>query len=207
MCTALPSGSRMAPISSSTSAGRCMALKAGIRRYSAKAPGTLTPMPLVSGSRWKCPARAMRLFMPIRWPSPDTRSPDLHGAHMAADLGHRAGRIHGRPPSAREWSSAPTRPISRCGDRCRRCRSWPTLISISSGPIFGHRLVAHGQPLGLLRLDQRAHIRITPNDPSLARRVKAATAGRHRSPNARPTSGCGCGPGPCGTTGKKKPVT
>ena len=40
-------------ISSSTSGGKWMALKAGIFRYSAKAPGTLTPTPLVSGSRWK----------------------------------------------------------------------------------------------------------------------------------------------------------
>jgi hypothetical protein len=49
--TALPSGSRIAPISSSMASGRGTMLKAGIFRYSANAPGRLTPMPLVSGSR------------------------------------------------------------------------------------------------------------------------------------------------------------
>ena len=54
-------------------------LKAGMTRYSAKAPWRLTPTPLVPGSRWKRPARAAELSGSMTWPSPDTRWPGRSG--------------------------------------------------------------------------------------------------------------------------------
>ena len=43
--------------------------------------------------------------------------------HVGAHLDNPRRRTRGRSPWAREWSSAPTRPICKCARRCRRCRS------------------------------------------------------------------------------------
>ncbi len=51
VCTAFPSGSKMAPMSNETSSGNGTTLNAGITKYSANAPGRVTPTPIVSGSR------------------------------------------------------------------------------------------------------------------------------------------------------------
>ena len=75
MWVALPSGSRMAPISSGTSSGRWKALTAGITRYSAKQPGRSTPTPTALRHRWRRPARQLRQWPQVMWPSPETRSP------------------------------------------------------------------------------------------------------------------------------------
>ena len=51
VCTALPKGSRIAPMSSDIPSGKGTTLKAGRRRYCPKAPFSFTPMPRVAGSR------------------------------------------------------------------------------------------------------------------------------------------------------------
>ncbi len=43
--------------------------------YSAKAPGRLTPTPLVLAQRWRRPAMQLRQRPQTTWPSPLTRSP------------------------------------------------------------------------------------------------------------------------------------
>src|SRR5690606_4217595 len=73
--TALPSGSKIAAISSSMASGSLKALKAGIAMYSAKAPGRLTPTPWVLRHRCRRPARQLRQWPQVMWPSPETRSP------------------------------------------------------------------------------------------------------------------------------------
>ena len=75
VCVALPNGSKIAASSSGMSAGILKALKAGIARYSAKAPARLTPTPTVLRHRCRRPARQLRQKPQVMWPSPDTRSP------------------------------------------------------------------------------------------------------------------------------------
>ena len=43
--------------------------------YSANEPGRLTPTPMVLRHRWVRPARQLRQWPQVIWPSPDTRSP------------------------------------------------------------------------------------------------------------------------------------
>ncbi len=73
--TALPKGSKIA----CTSRGMCGSwthtLVIGSARYSANAPGRLTPMPCVSLHRWRRPARQLRQRPHTTWPSPLTMSP------------------------------------------------------------------------------------------------------------------------------------
>ncbi len=75
VCTALPNGSKMAARSSGMLSGSLKALKAGITRYSAKEPGRLTPTPMVLRQRWVRPARQLRQWPQVMWPSPETLSP------------------------------------------------------------------------------------------------------------------------------------
>ncbi len=60
VCAALPSGSRIAAISSGMVAGRRNALTAGMTRYSAKQPARFTPTPTVLRHRCRRPARQLR---------------------------------------------------------------------------------------------------------------------------------------------------
>jgi len=46
----------------------------GTTTYSAKAPGMLTPMPRVWVQRWRLPARQLRQWPQVTWPSAETRS-------------------------------------------------------------------------------------------------------------------------------------
>ena len=43
--------------------------------YSAKQPGRFTPTPCVLRHRWRRPARQLRQWPQVMWPSPETRSP------------------------------------------------------------------------------------------------------------------------------------
>ena len=74
---ALPSGSRNAATSSEMSSGSGKAFTAGMARYSAKQPGRFTPTPTVLRQRWRLPARQLRQWPQVMWPSPETRSPTL----------------------------------------------------------------------------------------------------------------------------------
>ena len=48
---------------------------AGSTMYSAKQPGRFTPTPWVLRHRWRRPARQLRQWPQVMWPSPETRSP------------------------------------------------------------------------------------------------------------------------------------
>src|SRR5688572_17702697 len=72
---ALPNGSRMAASSSLMPSGILKALTAGMARYSANAPSRLTPTPTVLRHRCRRPARQLRQWPQVMWPSPETRSP------------------------------------------------------------------------------------------------------------------------------------
>ena len=62
-------------------------------RYSAKAPGRLTPMPWVSLQRWRRPARQLRQRPQTTWPSPLTMSPAMEVLDVAADLDDAADEL------------------------------------------------------------------------------------------------------------------
>ncbi len=105
---ALPKGSRKAAMSSEMSGGSLKALLAGRSRYSAKQPGRLTPTPTVLRQRWRLPARQLRQWPQVMWPSPETRS-----------------------PAAKPLTSLPTSTISPTN-------SWPTCIGtgmVRCGPL------------------------------------------------------------------------
>ncbi len=53
----------------------CQTLVTGMARYSANAPGRLTPTPLVARQSWRRPARQFRQRPHTMWPSPETMSP------------------------------------------------------------------------------------------------------------------------------------
>ncbi len=53
-------------------------------RNSAKAPGRLTPTPKVLRHRCRRPARQLRQWPQVTWPSPETRSPIVEAAHLLA---------------------------------------------------------------------------------------------------------------------------
>src|SRR5437588_124111 len=78
VCVALPKGSKIDARSSEISSGILNALKAGITRYSAKAPSRLTPTPIVFRHRCRRPARQLRQNPQVICPSPETRSPILN---------------------------------------------------------------------------------------------------------------------------------
>src|SRR2546421_503344 len=78
VCVALPKGSKIDARSSEISSGILNALKAGITRYSAKAPSRLTPTPIVFRHRCRRPARQLRQNPQAICPSPETRSPILN---------------------------------------------------------------------------------------------------------------------------------
>src|SRR5450755_4169280 len=78
VCVALPKGSKIDARSSEISSGILNALKAGITRYSAKAPSRLTPTPTVFRHRCRRPARQLRQKPQVMCPSPETRSPILN---------------------------------------------------------------------------------------------------------------------------------
>ena len=65
----------MAAMSSPISSGSGKALTAGIAKYSAKQPGRFTPTPTALRHRWRRPARQLRQWPQLTWPSPETRSP------------------------------------------------------------------------------------------------------------------------------------
>src|ERR1700676_552513 len=77
VCVALPNGSRMDAISSSMAGGNLNTLVAGMVRYSANAPGRFTPTLEVVRHRCRRPARQLRQWPQVMWPSPETRSPVL----------------------------------------------------------------------------------------------------------------------------------
>ena len=112
----------------------------GTRRSS---PARLTPTPTVLRHRWRRPARQLRQWPQVMWPSPETRSPICEAAHLAADLDDLADVLVADVPSAPGSSSAPSRPSCRCGCRCRRSRSCAILISTSLGPTSGSGDVLH----------------------------------------------------------------
>ena len=91
VCVALPNGSRMEAISSSMAAGSLNTLVAGMVRYSANAPGRFTPTPEVLRHRWRRPARQLRQWPQVMWPSPDTRSPVLKPRTSLPNLDDFAG--------------------------------------------------------------------------------------------------------------------
>src|SRR5215831_7623589 len=78
VCVALPNGSRIEAMSSGIESGSLKVLSAGIARYCANAPGRLTPTPTVLRHRWRRPARQLRQYPQVMWPSPETRSPILN---------------------------------------------------------------------------------------------------------------------------------
>ena len=65
---------------------------------SAKQPVRFTPTPTVLGQRWRRPARQLRQWPQVMWPSPETRSPTL-----------------------KPWTSEPTSATTPTN-------SWPTVI-------------------------------------------------------------------------------
>ena len=75
VCTALPSGSKIAPSSGVTSAWWTHTFVAGSERYSAKAPSRCSPSPIVRMHICRRPARQFRQVPQTMCPSPDTRSP------------------------------------------------------------------------------------------------------------------------------------
>ncbi len=66
-------------------------VEGGIVTNSAKAPGRLTPMPLVSGSRWKLPARLARRLHADDVALARDALADLEVAHVGADGDDLAG--------------------------------------------------------------------------------------------------------------------
>src|SRR5688572_22571212 len=72
---ALPSGSSIEAISSEMPAGSRNTFEAGSTMYSAKQPGRSTPTPWELRHRWRRPARQLRQWPQVMWPSPETRSP------------------------------------------------------------------------------------------------------------------------------------
>ena len=87
------------------------------------------------------------------------------------------------------------------------------LISTSLGPISGTGTCSIQMPgSGLLLTRAFIVSGILPdrlgNDAEVAADLGEGLEGRSSWPSCGPpTSGCGCGPGPRGTTGKKKPIT
>ena len=75
VCTALPNGSKIACTSRGMFGSWAQTLVIGSARYSANAPGRLTPMPLVSLQRCRRPARQLRHRPQTTCPSPLTISP------------------------------------------------------------------------------------------------------------------------------------
>ncbi len=75
VCTALPKGSKIDWTSRGMAGSWTQTLVIGSARYSAKAPGRFTPMPLVSLQRWRRPARQLRHRPQTTCPSPLTISP------------------------------------------------------------------------------------------------------------------------------------
>ena len=81
--TALPSGSKIAATSRSTPSRWRQTLVIGSAMYSAKAPGRLTPTPLVWAQRCRRPAMQLRQRPQTTWPSPLTRSPGRKSLTLA----------------------------------------------------------------------------------------------------------------------------
>src|SRR5580692_5333574 len=75
VCTALPNGSKIDCTSRGIDGSCTQTLVIGSDRYSANAPGRLTPTPCVSLHRCRRPARQLRQRPHTTWPSPLTTSP------------------------------------------------------------------------------------------------------------------------------------
>ena len=86
VCTAFPKGSKHARTSSGMCGSAPQTLVIGMQRYSAKAPGRLTPTPCVCGQRCRRPAMQLRQRPQTRCPSPLTRSPGWKPVTLLADL-------------------------------------------------------------------------------------------------------------------------
>ena len=78
VCTAFPSGSKKAAISSGISFGTRNTFTAGMATYSAKQPGRCTPTPTAFLHRCRFPARQLRQWPQVMCPSALTRSPLLN---------------------------------------------------------------------------------------------------------------------------------
>ena len=121
--TALPNGSKIDPISSSIASGSGTTLKAGRRRYSAKAPGSLTPIPRVSGSRLKFSRTALARGLADQMPLTRAALTDGQICDVFAQFDDLTGKFMSGDQANRKPCVAPSRPSSRCGCRSRRCRS------------------------------------------------------------------------------------
>ena len=93
MWTALPNGSKIDATSRSIDSSWCQTLVIGSDRYSANAPGRLTPIPLVSAQRWRRPARQLRQRPQTTCPSPLTMSPGSKIRDVGADFDNLADKL------------------------------------------------------------------------------------------------------------------
>ena len=179
-------------------------------QYSAKEPGRLTPTPTVLRQRWRRPARQLRQWPQVRWPSPLTRSPGLKASDLGADPLHHADELVADDHRHRDGLLAPLVPV----------------VDVDVGAADGASCGC-----GSARRGRRPPARARPDHPDALLRPATSPApscgllGQRITPSARPTRANAamarsrssrvwaaliwvrmraC---PWGTTGKKKPTT
>ena len=136
VCTALPSGSRIAADLVGDVVRDRHDIVRGIATYSAKAPGRLTPMPFVLRQRCPLPARQLR-----QWPQRCAPRPRRAGRscirHLRADVGDLADIFVAGDHRHRHRLLRPLVPIVDVDVGAADRRSCVTLMRTSFGPIPG----------------------------------------------------------------------
>ena len=173
----------------------------------------LTPTPSVLRQRWRVPARQLRQWPQVMCPSPETRSPIFEAAHLAADLDDLADKFVADDHRHRNGLLRPLVPVPDVdvGAADRRLADPDQHVV---GADLGSAPASSSHPQAQAPASPLTSARIRSGLSSNAPRARARPLGEGRDRPVesarcmrRATSGCGCAPCPCGTTGKEKPIT
>ena len=174
--------------------------------YSAKQPGRLTPTPWVFRHRCRRPARQLRQWPQVMWPSPETRSPTA-SPRTSLPIATISPQY--------SWPICIGTGIVRCA-QASHCQMWMSVpqiavlrmrISTSLGPGSGFGQLAEPDAGLPSRLDQCLHAMLASlaDDAEFPSRLRECRGRRleHRARVRRRTSACGCAPCPSARPGTR----